>query len=171
MTQSANASVYEVQHTLLRQPFQWHPKVSDVVGESSNITVCRNSVQGRQLIVDERGYICYHEGLTSGGCCSAQLGVSRYNCSTCKNNGCCYVYEHCISCCLEPQKKPILQRILQEARDNKEKLLVSVSDPFELCLAKCRTSSKSVQHENSYRDPSAKYCYGEDPPELQLVAT
>ena len=30
---------------------------------------------------------------------------------------------------------------------------------------------QSVQHENSYRDPRAKYCYGEDPPDLQLVVT
>uniref|UniRef100_A0AC11E7M6 SREBF pathway regulator in golgi 1 n=3 Tax=Laurasiatheria TaxID=314145 RepID=A0AC11E7M6_SHEEP len=43
---------------------------------------------------------------------------------------------------------------------------MAVEDHFELCLAKCRTSSQSVQHENTYRDPIAKYCYGESPPEL-----
>lgn len=25
---------------------------------------------------------------------------------------------------------------------------------------------QSVQHENTYRNPQAKYCYGESPPEL-----
>ncbi|XP_031506655.1 UPF0454 protein C12orf49 homolog isoform X6 [Papio anubis] len=28
------------------------------------------------------------------------------------------------------------------------------------------TFKQSVQHENTYRDPIAKYCYGESPPEL-----
>lgn len=31
------------------------------------------------------------------------------------------------------------------------------------CLPFCQ---QSVQHENTYRDPIAKYCYGESPPEL-----
>lgn len=39
-------------------------------------------------------------------------------------------------------QQPILQRILQQARDSVDKLFVAVSDQFELCLAKCRTSSK-----------------------------
>jgi len=45
--------IYEVEHSLLRQPFQWNPRFSDL--ESSNYTYCRNSVQGKELIVDERG--------------------------------------------------------------------------------------------------------------------
>ncbi|XP_040842870.1 SREBP regulating gene protein isoform X4 [Ochotona curzoniae] len=28
------------------------------------------------------------------------------------------------------------------------------------------TLKQSVQHENTYRDPIAKFCYGENPPEL-----
>ncbi|XP_075575265.1 SREBP regulating gene protein isoform X3 [Pelecanus crispus] len=31
------------------------------------------------------------------------------------------------------------------------------------------TFKQSVQHENTYRDPIAKYCYGEYPPELLPV--
>ena len=49
--------------------------------------------------------------------------------------------------------------ILSEARSLKNLLLLSVSDHFELCLALCRTSSSSVQHENVYIDPSSKYCF------------
>ncbi len=30
---------------------------------------------------------------------------------------------------------------------------------------------QSVQHENSYRDPKAKFCYGESPPDLQPVGS
>lgn len=29
--------------------------------------------------------------------------------------------------------------------------------------------TQSVQHENTYRNPQAKYCYGESPPELLPV--
>lgn len=34
---------------------------------------------------------------------------------------------------------------------------------FQICLATCRTSSSSVQHENTYKDPLAKYCYVPQP--------
>ena len=47
-----------------------------------------------------------------------------------------------------------------------QNLYMAVEDCFELCLAKCRTSSQTVKPENTYRDPIAKYCYGESPPEL-----
>ena len=39
-------------------------------------------------------------------------------------------------------QKVLLQRILDEARESVDKLFGAVSDQFELCLAKCRTSSK-----------------------------
>ena len=53
-----------------------------------------------------------------------------------------------------------LQQILARAEQTNNVLFVSVSDQFELCLAKCRTSSASVQHENTYRDRERKFCYG-----------
>ncbi|XP_008586691.1 PREDICTED: UPF0454 protein C12orf49 homolog isoform X2 [Galeopterus variegatus] len=37
---------------------------------------------------------------------------------------------------------------------------------YEYCVSCCLQPNKSVQHENTYRDPIAKYCYGESPPEL-----
>lgn len=58
-------------------------------------------------------------------------------------------------------QKHVLQNVLGKASENV--LFASVTDHFELCLAKCRTSSQSVHHENSYRDPRAKHCYGETP--------
>ncbi|NP_001340553.1 SREBP regulating gene protein isoform X8 [Macaca nemestrina] len=60
----------------------------------------------------------------------------------------------------------LLERFLNRAAVAFQNLFMAVEDHFELCLAKCRTSSQSVQHENTYRDPIAKYCYGESPPEL-----
>lgn len=32
-------------------------------------------------------------------------------------------------------------------------------DKFQQCLAVCRTSSASVRHENTYKNPKFKYCY------------
>uniref|UniRef100_A0A287CSR7 SREBP regulating gene protein n=1 Tax=Ictidomys tridecemlineatus TaxID=43179 RepID=A0A287CSR7_ICTTR len=34
------------------------------------------------------------------------------------------------------------------------------------CDVSVPSTKQSVQHENTYRDPVAKYCYGESPPEL-----
>lgn len=36
-------------------------------------------------------------------------------------------------------------------------------DRFQICLAACRTSSASVRHENTYKDPFAKHCYAIQP--------
>lgn len=60
-------------------------------------------------------------------------------------------------------QKQVLQTVLGKASETLNVLFASVTDHFELCLAKCRTSSQSVQHENTYRDPKAKHCYGEIP--------
>ena len=48
-------------------------------------------------------------------------------------------------------------RCTVQAAEKNNVLFVSVSDHFELCLAKCRTSSTSVQHENTYRDNNSTY--------------
>ncbi|CAH1801457.1 unnamed protein product [Owenia fusiformis] len=139
--------------------------------QSNSSKSCRNSVQGKQLIADERGYVCNREEVDSEGCCRTTIpSTKRYTCDSCTNTGCCSIYEHCISCCLQPDKQPLLRKILSKTADTFHNLFASVTDHFELCLAKCRTSSQSVQHENSYRDPKAKYCYGDKPPDLQPVA-
>lgn len=49
---------------------------------------------------------------------------------------------------------------MDTASGRKAALLASVNDQFELCLAKCRTDSHSVQHENKYKNPDLKYCFG-----------
>lgn len=54
---------------------------------------------------------------------------------------------------------------LRELVSNAKSLLFSlVEDPFELCLAKCRTSSGSVMHENIYRSSKFKYCVRQTTP-------
>ncbi|XP_063225045.1 SREBP regulating gene protein isoform X1 [Bacillus rossius redtenbacheri] len=145
----------------LPEQFLWHSSRDEQNETSVKVTTCRNSVQGKVLIVDDRGYVCSRTDVLSSGCCDTRSQTTkRYSCETCKDNGCCTIYEYCISCCLHPDKA-VLQGVLGKASETFNVLFASVSDHFELCLAKCRTSSQSVQHENSYRDPRAKHCYGE----------
>lgn len=127
------------------------------------LKTCRNSVQGKTLIADERGYLCHRSDLQSGGCCNPDgKATSKFNCNECNlKSGCCLVYEHCISCCLLPDKQHLLKTILRKALETYNPIYSSVTDHFELCLTKCRTSSLSVQHENSYKDPNYKHCYKE----------
>ncbi|KAH8313943.1 hypothetical protein KR067_004947, partial [Drosophila pandora] len=122
---------------------------------------CRNSVQGRQLLADERGFVCRREELLPSGCCNTELpGIAYYSCRSCNTTThCCAIYEYCVSCCLHPEKQPLLEQVLRSANSPKY-IFTKVADHFELCLVKCRTNSHSVQHENQYRDPSAKHCYG-----------
>ncbi|CAG9817779.1 unnamed protein product [Phaedon cochleariae] len=107
-------------------------------------------------------YVCpRHEVLENGCCNDAISGVLQYPCDTCKPNNCCAIYEYCIACCLHPDKREVLETVLSKASEMNNVLFASVTDHFELCLAKCRTNSQSVQHENSYKDPRAKHCYGD----------
>nr|XP_039270483.1 SREBP regulating gene protein-like [Styela clava]XP_039270484.1 SREBP regulating gene protein-like [Styela clava] len=131
---------------------------------------CRNSVQGRELIADDRGFVCRRDDVESRGCCDIDaIFTNRYACDTCVKSNCCMIFEHCVSCCLQPDKKQLLEKTIRSAVGSLQKMIfTSVKDQFELCLSKCRTSSSSVQHENTYRDSSRKHCFGTSPPELHL---
>ncbi|XP_003741090.1 UPF0454 protein C12orf49 homolog [Galendromus occidentalis] len=124
---------------------------------------CRNSLQGPQWVADDRGYVCNRTLLLSSGCCDADQGLERYPCDSCAD-GCCSSYEFCISCCLRPQQRPTLERVLGRlGRSPKSlKLYALVQTQFDLCLTKCRTSSQSVRNENTYIDPVKKHCFGEN---------
>lgn len=153
-------------------PFRWQSDLETTNDSHPKPITCRNSVQGKVLITDDRGYVCPRGNVLPSGCCDvSSVKTKRYSCDTCLAGGCCSIYEHCISCCLQPDKKLLLQSVLGKATETFSVLFASVTDHFELCLAKCRTSSQSVQHENSYRDPKAKHCYGDSPPTLQQGMT
>ncbi|KAK2173211.1 hypothetical protein NP493_892g01016 [Ridgeia piscesae] len=139
------------------ETFRWQSSYEK--SNATKITTCRNSVQGKNLITDDHGYVCERHEVFVNGCCDTQAS-KRFVCDGCLDNGCCAIYEHCVSCCLQPEKQQLLRKILSRASDTFPNLFASVTDQFELCLTKCRTSSESVQHENSYRNPTAKYCYG-----------
>ncbi|XP_035737401.1 UPF0454 protein C12orf49 homolog isoform X1 [Vespa mandarinia] len=146
---------------------------------------CRNSVQGKVLIVDEHGVVCARHELLSNGCCSREQKQpykteeatitalkERYSCKTCNAQGCCAIYEYCVSCCLHPAKHIKGKKDTVESGKNlpriKEEDTVKVRlrnmDRFQTCLAACRTSSASVRHENTYKDPHSKHCYTLQPP-------
>lgn len=86
-----------------------------------------------------------------------------------QTNGCCEIYEHCVSCCMAPENRDHLNRMIngdadfyEEEKKMRESLQIffsSITDLFELCLIKCRTSSASVQHENTYKNHRTKHCY------------
>lgn len=56
-------------------------------------------------------------------------------------------------------QRTILEQVLNQANGRQTALFATVKDQFELCMAKCRTDSYSVQHENKYKNPETKYCY------------
>eukprot|EP00731_Ephydatia_muelleri_P023601 Em0015g1184a len=123
---------------------------------------CRNSRQGHTFYVDELGYVCRLGDILPNGCCTLDTsGALRHDCSSCVESGCCAIYEHCVSCCLHPDKEPLVRNIVKHRTGGTYSPLYSlVRDPFEFCMLHCRTSSRSVHHENAYKDTKLKYCYG-----------
>ncbi|KAM9195016.1 SREBP regulating gene protein isoform 1-T3 [Dugong dugon] len=129
------------------QPIPW--KVQFNLGNSSRPSnQCRNSIQGKHLITDElvsdfSGYVCERKALLVNGCCNVNVpNTKQYCCDGCLSNGCCSAYEYCVSCCLQPNKQLLLERFLNRAAVAFQNLFMAVEDHFELCLAKCRTSSQ-----------------------------
>ncbi|XP_033209741.1 UPF0454 protein C12orf49 homolog [Belonocnema kinseyi] len=144
---------------------------------------CRNSIQGKVFIVDEKGYVCYRKDILGSGCCNRDLlkpsrdnistSVKRYSCETCNTAGCCAIYEYCVSCCLHPGKHRLKGKrnadgeevvVRKEEKKNGKnfdmlKARLRGLDRFQYCLAACRTSSASVRHENTYKNPHSKHCY------------
>ncbi|XP_064235833.1 SREBP regulating gene protein isoform X2 [Aotus nancymaae] len=125
------------------QPILW--KVQFNLGNSSRPSnQCRNSIQGKHLITDELGYVCERKDLLVNGCCNVNVpSTKQYCCDGCWPNGCCSAYEYCVSCCLQPNKQLLLERFLNRAAVAFQNLFMAVEDHFELCLAKCRTSSQN----------------------------
>ncbi|KAG6953199.1 hypothetical protein JG687_00012523 [Phytophthora cactorum] len=123
---------------------------------------CENTVQGLDKL--------------KPGCCNetdASLPrIKQYTCDQCDTNPphCCDVFEHCVSCCMHPLNSGIRRDFLTHADPNHP----VYSDPaeitvFQYCQYRCRTSSASVQHQNSYRSHRS-FCYGIHRP-LKMLPT
>ncbi|KAG7308881.1 hypothetical protein JYU34_006142 [Plutella xylostella] len=146
-----------------RKQFVW--RTLQETNDTADRILCRNSRQGKEYIVDDRGYICERPDMVKYGCCDTESEhTKRYQCNTCNQHNCCVIYEYCVSCCLDPRRRDMLELVLSKLSAEENVLFRTLTDDYELCLAKCRTSSHSVLHENAYRDPDHKHCFGEEPP-------
>ncbi|KAL4707858.1 hypothetical protein ACJJTC_001804, partial [Scirpophaga incertulas] len=161
--QGSNRNTVYQEVMIERKPFIW--RTLQEHKDSNDSIICRNSVQGKLLLVDDKGYICNRNDVMKNGCCNPLSDLShRYTCTSCNKHNCCIVYEHCVSCCLEPNKRDLLELVLSKLSTDENILFRTLTDEYELCLTKCRTSSHSVLHENSYKDPEHKHCFGHEPP-------
>ena len=124
---------------------------------------CRNTKQGISLITDDQGRVCERFELTNGCCPSTS---NQYLCEGCSDGGkCCDVYEHCVSCCLQPKFESLREIGMKERKHNPlyKFLLKSDSvDGFRYCRARCRTSMHSVYHQNKYSRSNHHFCYSSD---------
>lgn len=88
------------------KPIIWTNSIAEDRNRSNDLsTTCRNSVQGKALIVDDRGYVCTRFELLWTGCCNVEVDSTKlFHCDTCQNSDCCAIYEYCVSCCMHPDK-------------------------------------------------------------------
>ncbi|CAH8441568.1 unnamed protein product [Schistosoma bovis] len=141
-----------------RRGFSSELQYFDIRASSPNST-CRHTKQSPILVVDELGYLCNYFNLLTNSCCPFQNLTQRFFCHSCKSNYCCSIYEHCVSCCLNPINKSLWDKV-QNLSANYKRHLQLATDAFEFCIAVCRTSSLSVLHENRYRNSEELYCFG-----------
>jgi len=156
-------------------------KVAGLEPRSEKGTTCRNTVQGVNLITDEKGYVCKTENLDwVTGCCVADKSEGQHLCDTCDEaTMCCTSYEMCVSCCLGPQQEELRKQAMEVYREKLTyKASVEGNNVFEFCRASCRTSSKSTVHGNAYMSTS-RFCVSpaplssksiKPPADLQVVA-
>ncbi|KAH7281819.1 hypothetical protein KP509_36G064700 [Ceratopteris richardii] len=109
---------------------------------------CRNTVQGRALRTDDRGYICSVLDIDyQSGCCPQAR--EPYPCNGCNSTTrCCDTYEYCVSCCLNPNQTS--DEASSKVRIANHHSSGTYRDSFEFCMGRCRHNSKSVVHENAY---------------------
>jgi hypothetical protein len=66
-------------------------------GLLSNSMMCRNTLDGRHYLADDKGFVCSRFDVNMRtGCC--MQGV-QYSCRTCTSHHCCGIYEFCVACC------------------------------------------------------------------------
>eukprot|EP01125_Pyxidicula_operculata_P000906 TRINITY_DN1079_c0_g1_i1.p1 TRINITY_DN1079_c0_g1~~TRINITY_DN1079_c0_g1_i1.p1 ORF type:complete len:190 (-),score=13.54 TRINITY_DN1079_c0_g1_i1:540-1109(-) len=130
---------------------------------SSSTEECRNTHQGKLFITDELGYKCKRDDWNvTSGCCTMTDDVAnnRYSCKKCEEiYKCCHEYEECVSCCLGTGKS-VKQMEETSATLGRIFDFLMVDDMFSFCSLRCRSSSSSVIHQNTYRS-QLKYCFGE----------
>lgn len=111
------------------------------------------------------GMVCHRKDLNPAtGCCDngtkpACNVVDGHECTS--EYACCTLFETCVSCCLTVNWDLTPERQIEELRQVSG-LAFRYAKPanlFDFCLLRCRTSSASVVHQNTFRS-KWKYCYG-----------
>lgn len=87
-------------------PLIWKSSENNSLTKNDATLICRNSVQGRFLLVDDRGFVCPRFDVLPTGCCNIEnTSETKYlSCETCNEQDCCALYEYCVSCCLHPER-------------------------------------------------------------------
>jgi hypothetical protein len=137
---------------------------------------CANTFQGRTWITDDKGtkfvkpffnelgVVCHRNEIDpTTGCC--QNGTKP----TCNQNhvtadcaaqySCCTSFETCVSCCLRVNFDLSTPQQLDVLKSSGSSKYAKPASIFDFCLMRCRTSSSSVVHQNTFRS-QWKYCYG-----------
>uniref|UniRef100_A0A5K3EHJ0 SREBP regulating gene protein n=1 Tax=Mesocestoides corti TaxID=53468 RepID=A0A5K3EHJ0_MESCO len=165
---------FSFNHLLIPKPrynFSWTNAVT-VFKVRSPDQLCRYTIQGSSRVTDEDGFVCTRDDLLPSGCCNrTKRTSSQFVCSSCSRIKCCYVYEYCVSCCLNPSNRVLWRRVLEIAENKNQRDILFADSPFELCTSRCRTSSESIAYANTYRDTKWRFCFGVDPPVLRLLST
>jgi hypothetical protein len=155
----------------------------------SRLARCQHT-PGKLMTADSLGSLCLHTQLNASGCCDitrasappqqqplpgfhADSGVmlpTQFSCELCRSdNMCCSSYEGCVSCCLSPEHEVQRQSLRQHSSLFAYSRMAE-DDSFAFCAYKCRTSSASLLHENTYRSPMV-HCYGMYAPSLDNRVT
>lgn len=123
---------------------------------------CLSTRFGKYFVSDSNGFICDPRTVNvSSECCPFEHG-GRYNCSRCKlSSHCCELYESCVSCCLEPkyQNLPYVPSLATTRILSQSNCKENWKTRFKICENICRTNSRSLQSENTFRGYH-NYCFG-----------
>lgn len=122
---------------------------------------CVNTVQGKYLVSDNRGFVCSRSEIDTSTRCCPSIG-SPFQCDKCNQTAqCCSVYEFCVSCCLHPDiTTPETALAVLKGKQQSSAKFASV---FEYCKGRCRHNSRSVVHENAYISEN-HHCFAPLPP-------
>lgn len=138
---------------------------------------CRHRQNSPETAVDNRGRVCHPNQLDREGCCKVRAGhpvtnaSEPFSCAGCTAGRCCGSYERCVACCSAPTRADGLSKAIW-ARPASRLLLKRLETPqsqFDWCLLLCRTDSRSTQHQNKFRNPTQRHCFGVDKPALVLT--
>lgn len=117
----------------------------------------------RTYVADDAGKVCtWEERDPWTGCCE---GGEQHICERCTKQGCCDVFEQCVSCCLGRAEQMAWKdqpRII--GRPDKGEW----NNPFDFCSNACRTKPGVTVHENAYRS-TYRFCFNQtDEPPLHI---